>query len=164
MANALDNKLDILTINAKQWSTSNVRLAYDESADMLFVRLGEPTLVDNLPIEDRDDILAMVRPGTNQIIGFQIENYKHGWLKRNSDVAAILSEDPALFQHYNSPATNFNIGFRPSAVRSSVNREIQAIINGILRQIGIKEVSYPFLQNIEIPVLDINVFDESGYP
>ncbi len=66
--------MDVLTIDAKQWTPANVRLAYDEIADMLFIRLGEPTLVDNLPVEDRDDILAMVRPGTNQIIGFQIEN------------------------------------------------------------------------------------------
>ncbi len=153
MTNALDNKMDVLTIDAKQWIPSNVRLAYDEIADMLFIRLGEPTLVDNLPVEDRDDILAMVRPGTNQIIGFQIENYKHGWLKRNSNVAAILSKEPTLFQHYNSSIMNFSTRFGPSAVKAPVDREIQAIINGILRQIGIKDISYPFSQDIAVPVL-----------
>ncbi len=63
-----------------------IRMVYDEEADVLDVSIGEPESAVSKEVED--DFFLRVKPESGQVIGFSILNFRK-WFKDAKDTKVL---------------------------------------------------------------------------
>jgi uncharacterized protein YuzE len=63
-----------------------MRMVYDEEGDILDISLGEPEEAISKEVED--DFFLRVKPGTGEVVGFSILNFRK-WFKDAKDTKIL---------------------------------------------------------------------------
>jgi uncharacterized protein YuzE len=63
-----------------------IRMVYDEEGDILDVSIGDPEEAVSREVED--DFFLRVRPGSGEVVGFSILNFRK-WFKDAKDIKVL---------------------------------------------------------------------------
>ncbi|MBC8185829.1 DUF2283 domain-containing protein [candidate division KSB1 bacterium] len=63
---------------------NNLKMFYDQEADVLYVTKGHPKYTDY--VEYGDNVILRFHPGTKDLVGFTITDFSMSFKKHDSDI------------------------------------------------------------------------------
>ena len=70
---------------------NELKIVYDQEADVLYVTRGQPEYTDY--VEYADDLILRFHPETKQLVGFTLVDFSQHFAKKDSDIALPFGVD-----------------------------------------------------------------------
>lgn len=133
MATMIEERPRSVWRNPERWRESNMRTVYDWHTDTYY-RYAlpiEPAGSYNFPLDDNGDseLLALVKGDTGEMIGFQVENFRSVWIRRQPEFNGLelfLQFYPILNPLYQ--LWEKIIGHATDGILKDVNRESSSLL------------------------------------